>query len=223
MTLRKGDIWTGYRSVNIPKDRKYSIVTSKHHGQYRPAIQFTDYQNNVEYSEVYTTQPLVQLVKDINDIALEHNGAGGGVFYVNEFKQVIKPVGSDVTDIFVGEYPNLHFIFDCNGRLIDNADVSGLQVGDRWPYQKVGTKYHFSAYRERVFYEQEDGNTIRRHTFSVSPDILDALWSVKPNGGVFYVNEHGHVFAPAGIDESPGQDIFIGTINYTQWIPKWSQ
>lgn len=222
--LRKGEIWTGYRSVNIPVERKYSVVSSKYHGQYRPTIQFTDYQNDIVYSEVYTTEPFEQLVSDINEVAFIHSGAAGGVFYVNEFKQVIKPVGgiSDSANIYVGEYPDLHFIFDCKGRLIDNDDVSGLEVGDPWPHQKVGTRYHYSAHRGIVYYEHEDGNTIRRCQFTISPGIIDALWEVKNrHGGQFYVNEHGHVFAPQ-IEEGPGTDFYVGTIDYSQWLPKWA-
>lgn len=222
MVLTKGDIWTGYRSVNIPVERKYSIKTSKYHRKHRPTIQFTDYQNNIVYSEVYTKDAFEQLVNDINEIALLHNGAEGGVFYVNEFKQVIKPVGisEDADNIYVGEYPDLHFVFDCKGRLIDNADVSGLVVGDPWPHQKVGTKYHFSAYRAQIYYEQQDQNTIRRCPFAASQDFIYALWSVKNGGGVFYVNEHGHAFAPKS-DEGASPDIFIGTIDLNHWLPKW--
>jgi hypothetical protein len=163
-------------------------------------------------------------VNDINEVALEHSGATGGVFYINEFKQVIKPVGSgpDSENIYVGEYPNLHFIFDCNGRLIDNDDVSELNVGDPWPHQKVGTRYHYSAHRGIVYYEYEDGNTIRRRQFTPSSEIIDALWQVKNGqGGQFYVNEQGHVFAPQA-DEAPGPDLFVGTIDYSHWLPKWT-
>ena len=224
MTLKKGDIWTGYRSVNIPVERKYHITFARPHTQYRPTIQFTDYEKNIVYSEVYTTKAWEQVVADINDIATLHTGQSGGVFYVNEFKQVIKPIGdsSGVVDIYVGEYPRLHFVFDCNGKLIDNANVTGLEVGSPWPHQKVGIKYHFSAHREEIYYEMPEGNVIRRHAFKAPPDLGHALWTVKSRqGGIFYVNEHGNVFAPQ-TDEVSGPDLYVGTIDLSQWLPKWA-
>ena len=103
----KGQIFTGPREPVIPRERKYHLRKSREHDEYRPTIVYVDHQSGRldEYEAIYTEDPWTQVVNDINDIARDHTGATGGTFYVNEYKQVIKPVGTGpIVDIFVGEY-----------------------------------------------------------------------------------------------------------------------
>ena len=226
--LTKGALWTGPREPVIPNERKYHLRNSRVHDEYRPTISFIDRQRGVweEFEAVYTTRSWTDLVEAINDVAREHTGQRGGTFYVNEFKQVIKPVGtSQVTDIYVGEYPDLHFQFDCSGQIIDNSDVSSLSVGDDWPHQKVGIRYHYSANRRQVFYRLEQGNVIRRIPIAVPKSFEAGLWQAKDHsGGQFYINEHGHAFAPKAHDPT-GPDVYIGSIDVTNgdWFEKTLQ
>lgn len=221
MALKKGDVWTGYRSVNIPRERKYSVTFARPYAQYRPTIQLTDYGTNIVYPEIYANKAWERVVDDINDMATLHQGQAGGVFYVNEFKQVIKPIGDGSgVDIYVGEYPDLHFVFDRNGVLIDNGDVRGVRAGDPWPHQKVGIKYHYSAYRGEIWCETPEGNVIRRHSIKAPEELAQALWIVKKTqGGIFYVNEHGYAFAPQNEDDS-GPDVYLGRVNMAEWFAK---
>jgi len=222
----KGQIFTGPREPVIPRERKYHLRNSREHDEYRPTIVYVDHQSGRldEYEAIYTEDPWTQVVNDINDIAQDHAGATGGTFYVNEYKQVIKPVGTGpIVDIFVGEYPGLHFQFDIPGtRKIDNADVSGLQAGDDWPHHKVGIRYHYSAGRRQVFYRSEEGNVIRRVAISVPASLEKGLYMVKDgSGGQFYVNEHGHAFAPR-VNDPIGPDVYVGSIDLQakDWFDK---
>ena len=223
--LTEGQLWPGPREPVIPNERKYRLRMSQAHGEYRPTIQFIDRRRDVwdEFEAVYADRPWNHLVEAVNNIADKHTGQPGGAFYVNEFKQVIKPVGdSQVTDIYVGEYPDLSFKFDCLGEIIDNSDVSSLSVGDDWPHQKVGIRYHYSAHREQIFYRLEQGNVIRRIPIPVPKSLEMGLWEVKDrSGGQFYINEHGHGFAPRFKDPT-SPDVYIGSIDLEagDWFPK---
>ena len=146
--VQKGDIWPENREGVINQNRKYRLRTHPSNKEYRPSIQFIDTSRGLikDYDAIFPDRYSEKLVEDINEVAVDHSGSPGGIFYVNEFKQVYKPVGHDeVTCIYVGEYPNLHFKFqipDGSGfRTIDNNDISDLNPGDLWPHQNVGIRY----------------------------------------------------------------------------------
>ena len=222
----KGQIFTGPREPVIPRERKYHLRRSREHDEYRPSIVFVDHRSGTleEYEAIHTEDPWPQVVNDINEIAEVHTGASGGIFYVNEYKQVIKPVGTAPTvDIFVGEYPGINFQFEIPGvKTIDNSDVSELQVGDDWPHHKVGIRYHYSAGRGQVFYRKEEGNVIRRVAISVPASLEKGLYLTKDgSGGQFYVNEHGHAFAPS-VKNPTGPDVYVGSLDLSarDWFEK---
>jgi hypothetical protein len=177
---------------------------------------FNDYDTGREF-QLYTVGEHARLVGDINECCRMHGRAEGGVFYVTEYKQVIKPIEGDdgSLDIYVGTYADLKFVFDLDGVHLDNSNDTSLSPGDPWPHQKVGMGYTFNAYRDRVSFWVERDFGRERKSVSVEGELLRNLRAIKSNGGGIYVNEHGIVFAPLDIDDS---DAYVGRVDLTTWF-----
>ncbi|MFX0202044.1 MAG: hypothetical protein ACFFCW_38520 [Candidatus Hodarchaeota archaeon] len=225
MPLSQGDIWEGFRPTNVSSERKYAV-------RYHPKRSWKTSVRVPKGKAIYTIfseEDHQDLVDAINAVSEEFLRAPGGVFYVNEYKQVLKPISEAPGEIqarYVGEFPDLKFKFKLEDQLMDTSDSSGLKTGDDWPYHKVGVRYTISPVDWRISRQMAVlmGNTIREepeyldeHIEDYS-DLVSALREVKPNGGIFYVNEHGLVFAPTDYGEKFVKKIDISP---TIWFPKF--
>jgi len=156
----------------------------------------------------------------------------GGVITVNEFKQVIKPVylgQYQILPVYLGRFPDFHVVFKDGRRHIDNSDDSGLTVGMAWPYQKIGIRYLYRAGLDDLYMVHGDFFKEIQVSFRDELDIkcscLAQLLKIAKNGsgGVFYVNEHGLVFAPRHnpreyTQEQAWSAVYVGHIDYERWL-----
>ena len=225
MPLSQGDIWEGFRPTNVSGERKYAV---RYHPKrsWKASVRVP---RGKAIDTIFSEEDHKDLVDAINAVSEEFLRAPGGVFYVNEYKQVLRPISEAPGEIqarYVGEFPDLKFRFKLENQLMDTSDASGLKTGDDWPYHKVGIRYTISPVDWRISRQMAVlmGNTIREepeyldeHIKDYS-DLVSALREVKPNGGIFYVNEHGLVFAPTDSGEKFVKKI---DISGTTWFPKF--
>ena len=154
----------------------------------------------------------------------------GGPFFVNEWKQVLKPVlgGDGFREVlYLGEFPDLRFRFVFGGRVFDNADVQGLRPGDRWEHQEAGMMYKYDLSqgvisREIVSWEEYAAVHETETLDSPSPALLSAFARARASrrSGRFYVNEHGIIFLPAAREAD--MPVFVGRVDVTSdpWFQK---
>lgn len=174
-------------------------------------------------------------------------GAGlGGVFYVNEYRHVIVPVGNaDATSVryYFAGFLEEDFCFEIEeGRFTAEAvDAEGnrLRVGDPWRGPRPGIPYVLAAggsdiYCETpVLTEDDPPRLIPRATRRLklsrvlrNPELLrkavEPIRAVKGHqGGRFYVNETGAIFSPVGREDGDGIDyVYCGTLDYVAWFPE---
>lgn len=228
MPLSQGDLWEGFRPTVVAKERKYAI---RFHPRRGWKISVVVPKWKAIYT-IFSEEDHHDLVSAVNAVSEEFSRAPGGAFYVNEYKQVLKPIieapgaPGEREARYVGEFPSLKFIFKLENQLMDNSDASALKTGDDWPYHKVGIRYTISPVDWRISRQMAVlmGNTIREEPEYLDEHVKDhselvsALREVKPNGGIFYANEHGLVFAPT---DSGEKFVKIIDISATTWFPKF--
>lgn len=93
----------------------------------------------------------------INEIKQHFNGAPGGPFYINEYKQVLVPVGRGADYYYAGEYHEpLIFEFEGGHRISGEAlDPNGipLNLGDIWRGPRPGgIPYRLAAGGKDIYY-----------------------------------------------------------------------
>jgi len=176
-----------------------------------------------------TTRTQPDLVDMVNDVKRTYGRGPNGPFYVNEYKQVIVPVGGDADYYLAGTYdPPLQFEF--NGKTISGepVDLDGkpLRPGDTWTGPHAGIPYVLTAAGNDIYYrifpQPDVEKRVRLSTErskSAAEQIARLLAAFKGSGGGrFYVNEFCSVFSP--INGADGlQYIYIGQIDLDSWFP----
>jgi hypothetical protein len=176
-----------------------------------------------------STRAHPELADMVNDVKRTHGRGPKGPFYINEYKQVIVPVGDDAQYYLAGTYePPLQFEF--NGKTISGEplDLDGkpLRPGDTWTGPHAGIPYVLTAAGNDIYYR-----TFPRPNFekrvklsaekgtSAAEQIARLLSAFKGSGGGrFYVNEFCSVFSP--VNGTDGlQYIYIGQIDLDSWFP----
>lgn len=173
------------------------------------------------------------LVEMVNSVKEQVQGAPGGQFFINEWRQVIVPAGDDSTRYLAGEYHHDIILS------LDGAEFSGrphdaygnlLKPGDSWTGRpRPGIEYTLKA-----------GGADIQYTVPLGPDrelvcrlskvagaeqarrTARKIAAVKGNkGGRFFVNEFRAVFGPKPMPD--GYDfVFIGVLSDSDpWFPKW--
>ncbi len=175
---------------------------------------------------LFALQPFPEIEDQIPD---------GGPFLVNEWKQVLKPIGDEEgyrQVLFLGEFPHLRFLFRLEDQEIDNSSSDGLRPGDRWPHHEAGIRYRFDL-RDGVILREVQ----RREEFALEetterlPDppahLMDGLKRARQGqlAGRFFVNEHGLAFTPEA-EREEGADVrmlYAGRIDVERdrWFPKY--
>jgi len=208
---------------NVSKDAKYSVrVTDGRVGlTYRTA-----------YDERWhmTTKAHPELADMVNDVKCTHgNGRPGGPFYINEYKQVIVPVGDAAQYYFAGTY-DMPLQFEFDGKTISgeplDLDGNPLLPGDTWTGPHAGIPYVLTAESNDVYYRTFPRPDVEKRVKlsaekgkSAAEQIARLLSAFKgAGGGRFYVNEFCSVFSP--IHGTGGlQYIYIGQIDLDSWFP----
>lgn len=216
--------FTGNCPRNVSKDAKYSVRS----GPKGPVVGLLYCTADDERWHM-STEAHPELVERVNAAKTAHGGAANGPFYINEFKQVIVPVGETSQYYLAGRYDQpLRFEFE--GRTISGepigADGRRLRPGDTWEGPHAGIPYVLSAGGNDVYYrtwprpdveKQVKLSVVRgKATAEQMARLLSALKG--PGGGRFYVNEFGCVFSPVSRPDSLDY-IYFGQIDLGSWFP----
>src|SRR5262245_26457098 len=102
-----------------------------------------------------STKAHPELAAMVNDVKRTFGSGPNGPFYINEFKQVIVPVGSAATYYFAGTYDQpIRFEFDGKTSSGEPLDFDGkpLQPGETWIGPHAGIPYVLAAAGNDVYY-----------------------------------------------------------------------
>ena len=168
-----------------------------------------------------------KLVKMVNGVKEEAGLQQGGIFIINEWRQVIVPVSADPEHEFVqyhyaGEYHD-DIVLKMEGSQFSGRpfDITGLPLkpGSAWNGPRPGLKYKLKAgagdiewsrmislQRERIVKLSDVGRSAAQAT---ARRIAGVLGHTK--GGAVYVNEFGAIFGPSGRDDGYSY-LYLGQI-----------
>lgn len=209
MTDEQQSKWLGYAPATI-RTHKYAVRYHPRLGR-RVTCTLNDRDTGAEVT-LFSPEPHPKIESRIPD---------GGPFFVNEWKQVLKPILGEegYRDVlYLGEFPELHFQFRFRDRVFDNALSDDLRPGDRWEQQEVGMMYSYDLSQGTVSREiisWEDFAAVHQTETLDHPagNLLEAFARARPGrrAGRFYVNEHGIVFLPA--TEEADMPVYVGRID----------
>jgi hypothetical protein len=193
-------VYEGNWPGNVSSDAKYSIQVEE--GKY---VVGTKYRFDKRETWYPTTDGHPKLVEMVNRIKVAINDAKGGPFYINEFKQVLVPVGSLVVYYYAGDY-STPLVFEIDGhRLSGRAtalDGTPLGPGMKWEGIHQGIPYVLTADGRDIYYEKRiSPKRTRKYCLSdyVGEDrareLAAKIRRVKGfEGGRFYINEYRQLF-----------------------------
>ena len=217
--------FVGNRPGNVSKDARYSVRYEK--GDYVVGLFYRSSDDELWYP---TSNEHPELVSRINAIKLHFNGAPGGTFYINEYKQVLVPVGDEAEYYYAGEY-EIPLTFEFEGQIIsgESIDSNGkpLNPGDPWTGPHPGIPYVLKAGSKDVSYRymlrpgvEKEVKLSKCIGVEQAKIVAQGLSKYKGySGGRFYVNEFGNAFAPK--EGQYGMEyIFLQKIDLTNWFPK---
>lgn len=215
-------VFTGNCPHNVSKDAKYSV-------------RGIDGRVGLTYSTAdderwhMTTKDHPALVDMVNDVKRTLGSGPNGPFYINEYKQVIVPVGDDAQYYLAGTYDQpLQFAFEGKTISGEPLDLDGkpLRPGDTWTGPHAGIPYVLTASGDDVYYRifprpdvEKRVRLSAKRGKSTAVQIARMLSAFKgTGGGRFYVNEFCSVFCP--VNGTDGlQYIYIGQMNLDSWFP----
>jgi hypothetical protein len=196
-------VYEGNWPSNVSHDAKYTVRTER--GQYVVCVEYETPDGDKWYP---TTVVHEALVEKVNQIKLAVTGKAGGSFYINEFQQVLVPVGTPVIYYYAGEYC-VPLIFDFDGQQLSGQaytlDGAPLAPGSKWEGVHPGIPYYVTADGRDIAYKKEiwrgkvrGERTIRLSDF-VGADRAAALAAkffavMGLGGGGFYINEFRQLF-----------------------------
>jgi hypothetical protein len=207
---------------NVSKDAKYSVRGIDE------CVGLT-YRAGDDERWHMTTKAHPELVEMVNDVKRTHGSGPNGPFYINEYKQVIVPVGDAAQYYLAGTYEQL-LQFKFEGKTISgeplDLDGNPLLPGDTWTGPHAGIPYVLAAAGNDVYYRTFPRPNVEKRVKlsaergrSTAEQIARLLSAFKGSGGGrFYVNEFCSVFSP--INGTDGlQYIYIGQIDLDSWFP----
>ncbi len=213
----------------VAKDAKYAIRTRSN-----KLVVSLVYEVGHREKVFLATTEHDELVKMVNSVKKE-GGGYGGVFYINEWRQVLVPVQTEnsreVEYYYAGDYYG-DLEFDFEGRTLSgrplSLDGTPLQPGDEWDGPHVGIPYKLCAGGRDIGYTVRiSENRSREVRLSDHVSKREVVWMADKiasqkgwQGGRFYVNEYRTIFAPV----SKGNDlryVYIGQLEESDpWFPK---
>jgi hypothetical protein len=209
----------------VNRDAKYHV---KHRGKYVVELQYRTAEGE---KWCMTTTLHDALVEMVNAVKNEANGSPGGVFYVNEYRQVIVPAGNPTIYYYAGDYHgHLEFYFEehrISGKPT-RVDGQPLAPGSRWEGPHVGIPYKLKAggrdiaYVRRVRTNVTQEERLSRYAGDTQAARLANKLAriIGHNGGRFYINEFKHMFKPI----QQGTDLeytYVGILEDDDpWFPR---
>lgn len=219
-------VFHGNRPRNVSRDAKYAIRSARS----GPVVGLL-YRNANGEQWHPTTEAHSRLVEMVNAVKAGVGEGPNGPFYINEYAQVIVPVGADAEYYLAGEYEDMiEFEFEgatLSGRGCD-LDGTPLEPGDLWTGPHPGIPYVLAAGGGDVYYEAVIRKDVTRKT-RLSEQVgkpgarafAERVEAVKTRaGGRFYVNEWREIFAPVST-ETTLQYVYVGHLELDEpWFSK---
>lgn len=210
-------IYPGHIPSNVNRDAKYSVVWSP---EGRMEVRLI-YRISAGERMLLTTDRHDPLVEMVNEVKVAANGVPGGVFYINEYRDVLVPTAGGC--FYAGNYPS-DLEFDFEGTVIGPRAAEDLAPGDLWPGPHVGIRYVLTAdgsdvkftkvtgYRELTEFLSDHTNPGAAH------DLARRLFSIKgAGGGRIYINEAKEFFSP--VDSRDGVEyVYLGWLEEDAWF-----
>ena len=218
-------VFDGNCPKNVNRDAKYAIRTSAG----GPVVALVYLSANGE-RWLATTETHPDLVEMVNAVKTSMGEGPNGPFYINEYGQVIVPVG-DGTYYLAGDY-DMYLRFEFEGKTLsgEGVDLDGrrLDPGDVWEGPHPGIPYILKAGGGDVYYRSHPRPNVTKDvtlSSAIGPqaarDFADRIQAVKSwQGGRFYINEWSQIFAP--VDRGEGLTyIYVGHLDENDpWYPK---
>lgn len=221
-------IFQGNCPKNVNKTAKYSIRLMNN----KPTVTIVyDTKEGERWYPSTDEHPL--LVKMVNDAKNEISGRPNGVFYINEYNQVIVPANDGLNYYLIGEYyEEIEFKFEgkiISGKPVD-FDNNLLKPGDEWVGPHVGIPYILSANNKDIYYVKQLKPSIEKKVRLSQfvdkkriEEVISMIKKIKGEfGGRFYVNEYKTLFTPVQENDSGFIYKYIGQLDLNNWFPKIS-
>ncbi len=209
------ELYRGHVPSNVSKDAKYTVTAD---GEVR-----LTYRVDTRTKELLTTGRHPHLVKLVNVIKQELNGLPGGVFYINEFGDVLVPGKVRGTCHWAGHFDG-KLQFDFGGSGISSQAPEHLNPGDRWPGPHPGVPYVLCAGGRDIRYQHRDGNRLTEVRLSdqvgeaAAQKTSSRIAQVKGTaGGRFYINESREFFGPVATNDYE-HFVYIGHLEESAWF-----
>jgi hypothetical protein len=209
-------IYPGHIPSNPNRDAKYSVV----HAGGGMEVQLR-YRVSSRELVLLTTDRHDALVDMVNEVKVAVSGVPGGVFYINEYRDVL--VKANTECFYAGNYP-YDLEFDFEGTVIGPRAPRTLRPGDVWEGPHVGIRHALTADGSDIKYVKKTGN--REVTVFLSDDVdpesarnlAQRLGRNKgPQGGRVYINEALEFFTP--IDRGAVTDyVYLGCLDEDPWF-----
>lgn len=193
-------VFEGNWPAVVNKDAKYSVRSEG--GKYVVGIEYRTADGEKWYP---TSDAHEELVGMVNDVKMSVNDAPGGVFYINEYRQVVVPAGRPVVYYLAGSYQT-DLVFDFEGHKISGMplklDGNSLRPGDPWEGPHQGVPYKLKAGGRDISFEKEiRPNVTKEFVLSsfVGTDEARRITAkvsavIGFQGGRFYINEFRQLF-----------------------------
>lgn len=218
--------FTGNCPNNVSRDAKYSVRTRGGELVVGLLYRGTD---DEEWHAATDQHP--ELIEMVNAVKTSMGDSPNGPFYINEYGQVIVPVGSDAQYYLAGEYEGLlRFEFEGHilsgeGKGLDGAD---LKPGDTWTGPHPGIPYVLTADGRDIYYESHPRLHVTKKVrlsaevgASAAAEVARRIREVKGwRGGRFYVNEWCEIFAPVG-REGALTYLYVGSLDLNDLEQPW--
>ena len=212
---------------SVSKDAKYAIRSIG--GQ---SVVTLTYRTNAGEQWLASTTAHPDLVKIVNSIKNAVGSAPNGPFYINEYSQVIVPVGSNAEYYVADDIYALPLRFEFEGNILsgEGVDLQGnsLKPGDLWVGPHPGIPYVLKAGGGDIYYDSSDRPSVKkRNSLSNHVGLPNAaviasrIQEVKSfTGGRFYINEWQSLFAPVSTRDG-FEYRYIGHLGETDpWFPQ---
>lgn len=212
MTLKH---YTGVRPSNVSHDAKYSVTAT---GEVKLIYRATDRER-----WLLSTADHSQLVGMVDAVKTQINGVKGGVFYINEFCDVLVPDPDGGAPYWAGCYDGvIEFTFET--KVISSIAPPGLQPGDAWPGPHAGIRYVLMAGGSDIKYTLVDGRRTAEVRLSdnvgraTSSRLANRLAEVKgTSGGRVYINERCEFFGPVSTNDY-STFLYLGNLGEDLWF-----
>jgi hypothetical protein len=220
--------FSGNCPKNVSKDAKYGIKPNKNNRRGALAVGLTYCTDDDERWHM-TTEDHPELAEMVSAVKTTYGSSPYGPFYINEYKQVIVPVGDSGQYYLAGVY-SAPLKFDFEGKTISGepVDFDGwrLQPGDTWVGPHAGIPYVLAATSDDVYYRTWPRPNVEmrvklsaKRGKAVALQIARLLYTMKgAGGGRIYVNEFGAVFSPV-TDDDTLRYVYFGQIDPNSWFP----